>query len=136
MLKNIKLKKRSDIKNREKLMNSGGGDIFVSIHINKFPEKKYSGPQVFYSKNTEESKLLAELIQGRMNEILLPEKEREIQQAGKEIYLLKKAEIPAVLIECGFISNPTELEKLKNEDYQKRIAWAIYAGICDYFSKF
>lgn len=134
-IKNIKQKKRSDIKNREKLMNGESADIFVSIHINKFSEKKYSGPQVFYSANNEKSKVLAELIQSRMNELLLPQKKRETKKAENNIYLLKKAKLPAVLIECGFISNPSELEKLKSEEYQKSVAWAIYGGICDYFSE-
>lgn len=131
--KNIKQKKRSDIKNREKMMNDGDADIFVSIHLNKFPESKYSGPQVFHSKN-EESRLLAEKIQNRMIEFLNPDSKREIKPSGGEIYLLKNAKIPAVLVECGFLSNPKELTLLKDEEYQKQTAWAIYCGICDYFA--
>ena len=131
---NIKQKKRSDIKNREKLMNGSNADIFISIHLNKFPEEKYSGPQVFHAKG-EKSKSLAEFLQKRLNDDLMPEKNREIKQAGSEIYLLKKAEIPAVLVECGFMSNEKELALLKQEEYQKRVAWAIYCGICDYFAK-
>lgn len=131
--KNIKQKKRSDIKNREKMMNGSDADVFISIHLNKFPENKYSGPQVFHSKN-EESKLLAEKIQKRMIEFLNPDSKREIKPSGGEIYLLKNAKIPAVLVECGFLSNPKELSLLKDEEYQKQTAWAIYCGICDYFA--
>ena len=130
--KKIKQMKNSDIKNREKLMNKSDADIFVSIHMNKFPESKYSGPQVFHSKG-EDSKRLAKFVQDRLISVLNPPKVREIKQAGSEIYLLKKAEIPAILVECGFISNHEELALLKDEEYQKRVAWAIYCGICDYF---
>lgn len=132
--KKIKQMKRSDIKNRENLMNKSDADIFVSIHMNKFPESKYSGPQVFHAKS-EESKLLAQCVQDKMTELLSPPSVREIKQAGSEIYLLKKAQIPAILVECGFLSNPEELSLLKNEEYQKQVAWSVYCGICDYFSK-
>lgn len=131
---NIKQKKRSDIKMREKLMNESEADAFISIHMNKFPEEKYSGPQVFHSKD-EESKALAQFIQARLNDELMPEKKREIKQAGSEIYLLKKAKLPAVLVECGFLSNEKELALLKQEEYQKRVAWAIYCGLCDFFAR-
>lgn len=133
-LKKIKQMKVSDIKNREKLMNDSNCDIFVSIHANKFPQEKYSGPQVFHAK-TEESKKLAEYIQSRLTEIINPPSVREIKEENGDIYLLKKAKIPAVLVECGFLSNPDELALLKKSDYQKRLAWAIYCGICDYFAE-
>ena len=129
----IKSKKVSDIKNREKLMQESNADAFISIHMNKFPQKQYSGPQVFYSVNDEDSKKLAECVQHNMISALSPVSEREIKEAYDSIYLLKNATIPAILIECGFLSNDIEEKKLLDKNYQKQIAWSIYCGIIQYF---
>lgn len=131
----IRQKKRSDMTNREKLMNNSGADLFLSIHMNKFTDSKYSGPQVFYSPNQEESKEFAQLLQEELIAVLKPDSEREIKKATSDIYLLKKAKLPAVLVECGFLSNAAEEEKLMDEEYQKEVAWAIYCSIIKYFSK-
>lgn len=128
-------KKYSDMKNREKLVKGSGADAFVSIHMNKFSDGKYSGPQVFYSKNHEQSEALAEWIQKSMTDELNPAMKREIKKADDGIYLLKKTEIPAVLVECGFLSNAQEQRKLTDEAYQKRVAWAIYCGIIQYLEQ-
>ena len=74
----VRDKKNSDMKNREKLMKESGADAFISIHMNKFPDGKYSGPQVFYSGNHEQSKVLAERIQKSMTEELNPAMKRDI----------------------------------------------------------
>lgn len=131
----IKSKKVSDIKNREKLMQESDADAFISIHMNKFPEEKYSGPQVFYSTNDDSSKNLAECVQKNLITVLAPKSEREVKEAYDSIYLLKNATIPAVLIECGFLSNHSEEKKLLDENYQKQIAWAIYCGVVQYFDE-
>lgn len=131
----IKNKKVSDIKNREKLMKESGADAFISIHMNKFPQSQYSGPQVFYSTNDTDSKLLAECVQHNLIAVLSPVSEREIKEAYDSIYLLKNATVPAVLVECGFLSNAAEEKKLLDENYQKQIAWAIYCGIIQYFDE-
>ena len=131
----IKSKKVSDIKNREKLMKETDADAFISIHMNKFPEEKYSGPQVFYSVNDEESKTLAECVQHNLITVLSPVSEREVKEAYDSIYLLKNATVPAILVECGFLSNAQEEKKLIEENYQKQIAWAIYCGIIQYFDE-
>ena len=131
----IKNKKVSDIKNREEFIKSVNADAFISIHMNKFPEKKYSGPQVFYSGNNEKSKSLAECIQKSMISALNPQSKREIKQADSSIYLLKHTEIPAVLVECGFLSNPEEENKLKDKNYQRQLAWSVYCGIVEYFNE-
>ena len=132
---NIRNKKNSDMKNRERLIKESGADAFISIHMNKFSDEQYSGPQVFYSANDERSKMLAEKLQSSLTACLKPQKEREIKKADGGIYLLKKAEIPAVLVECGFLSNRQEERKLMDENYQKEIAWAIYCGIIHYFDE-
>ncbi len=131
----IKSKKVSDIKNREKLMQESDADAFISIHMNKFPQKQYSGPQVFYSVNNENSKTLAECVQHNLITVLSPKSERETKEAYDSIYLLKNATVPAILIECGFLSNAEEEKKLTDEKYQKQIAWAIYCGIIQYFDE-
>lgn len=131
----IRSKKNSDLKNREKIIEESDADIFLSIHMNKFTESKYSGPQVFFSPNNEESKVLAEEVQKSLIEGLKPKSEREIKKADSSIYLLKKANIPAILIECGFLSNSDEERKLIDEKYQQRIAWSIYAGVLKYYDK-
>ncbi len=131
----IKQKKRSDIKMREKLMNESDADAFISIHMNKFPQKQYSGPQVFFSGNNEKSELLAKHIQNSMIKALNPENKREIKKADGSIYLLKNAKIPAVLVECGFLSNEIEEQKLINENYQRQLAWSMYCGVIEYFNE-
>ena len=103
--------------------------------MNKFTDSKYSGPQVFYSSTFDESKIISEYIQKELIKELKPEMEREIKKADSEIYLLKKAEIPAVLVECGFLSNPKEEKLLLKDDYKKKVAWAIYKGLITYFSE-
>lgn len=131
----IKNKKVSDIKNREKLVSESDADLFISIHMNKFPESKYSGPQVFYSLNDENSELLAKCIQQSMIAALNPENKREIKKADGSIYLLKNIKIPAVLVECGFLSNSEEEQKLIDANYQRQLAWSMYCGIIEYFNE-
>ncbi len=131
----IRSKKNSDLKNREKLIAESNADAFVSIHMNKFPDGKYSGPQVFYSKNHPGSEALAKSVQSCLTESLHPPMVREVKQADGSIYLLNTASIPAILVECGFLSNEAEEKKLMDETYQKQIAWAIYCGMINYFNE-
>lgn len=131
----IKNKKVSDIKNREKLVLESDADLFISIHMNKFPESKYNGPQVFYSANDKNSELLAKCIQQSMIAALNPENKREIKKADGSIYLLKNIKLPAVLVECGFLSNSIEEQKLIDVSYQRQLAWSMYCGIIEYFNE-
>ncbi|MBE7028565.1 MAG: hypothetical protein E7407_05990 [Ruminococcaceae bacterium] len=130
--KTTKEKKVSDMHSREKIMNTSGADLFVSIHMNKFEIAKYSGPQVFYSPHIEKSEAIAESIQQMLISDLKPQMEREIKKSDGGIYLLKKAQIPAVLIECGFLSNPDEEKLLLSDDYRKKMAESIGKGIIKY----
>ncbi len=129
----IKEQKISDLENRVKIMNESKADIFVSIHLNKFSQSQYYGAQVFYSINDEESKILAESIQTELKNNIDNENKREVKPADQGIFILKNANIPAVIVECGFLSNPEEEGLLATDKYQKQIAWVIYRGLTQYF---
>ena len=130
-LKTIRERKVSDIHNRMKIIESQQGCIFVSIHQNQFEQSRYSGAQVFYSNNSQGSKELAESIQTRVASLLQKGNTRAVKPATSSIYLLWHAKVPAVLIECGFLSNPEEAEKLSRDEYQRQMAFAIYCGLLD-----
>lgn len=131
--KTVRQIKRDDLKYRRDLRDSGAGEIFVSIHMNKFPNAKYSGAQVFYASNPDKSRILGETIQKNMIDILDKSNTRVAKQAESTIYILKESTIPSVIVECGFLSNANEEKLLANEEYQKKVAWAIFAGIKEYF---
>lgn len=127
--------KVADLKKRKAMADSGEANIFISIHMNKFPQEKYKGAQVFYSGDNEESRLLGEEIQRIFPEILQDGNKREAKKSDGSIYILKNAKIPSVVVECGFISNKEEAENLKSEEYQDRVAEAICIGIERYYNK-
>ncbi|MBQ4585881.1 MAG: N-acetylmuramoyl-L-alanine amidase [Clostridia bacterium] len=122
-------KKVYDLKNRLKITESQRNPIYVGIHMNKFQESKYSGLQVYYSKHNEKSSSLASDISKRTKEFLQPYNKRQPKVAGSGIYILDNLECPSVLIECGFMSNESELEALKNEEYRKRLAICIFSSL-------
>ena len=130
--KTLKQKKISDIHNRVKIGNESSADLFVSIHLNKIPQQQYYGWQTFYKQGSEEGKRLAESIQNNLNEAIQKENNR-IAKTIDNIYIIKHVEIPITIVECGFLSNPTEEKKLLEDNYQNRLAWGIYNGIIDYF---
>ena len=103
--------------------------VFVSIHMNAYPQAKYSGLQVYYSPNSPESERLAERIQTLTAEALMPENHRKIKPSGGKIFLLDKMQNPSVLIVCGFLSNAGECQSLERESYQEELAAAIFAAI-------
>ena len=125
-------RKVSDMKKRLEIFESDPSNTVISIHQNKFTESKYHGTQVFYSPNNADSSRLAEGIRFSVKSLLQPENERECKTADSGIYLLKNTRQPAVIVECGFISNKEELEKLLDEKYQKKLALAIATGVLDY----
>lgn len=128
-------RKRSDTRTRLRMVEEAGDCILISIHQNHFSESKYSGAQVFYSGNRPESAQLAEAIRSNIVDALQPENKRENKQADNNIYLLHKCQMPAVLVECGFLSNPGEAELLCTQSYQKDMAAAIYNGLIDYLQE-
>ena len=132
---NIKgIRKISDLKNRCKIAAEYPNSIFVSIHMNSYCNPKYSGLQVYYSKNNNESKSLAENIQSTVKNEVQSDNNRVIKP-GKDIYVLENIPNVGVLIECGFLTNPDECKKLSEKEYQKRLSSAIVCGIIRYKEK-
>lgn len=132
--KTTRERKVSDIHNRMKIMEETENAVFVSIHQNKYASSKEWGTQVFYSPNTTRSAALAECIQQSVISALQPDNKRVIKKSGNSIYLLYYAKKTAVLVECGFLSNPSETAKLKDEEYQKQLAFTIALGILEYMN--
>lgn len=128
--------KKSDMYKRLDIINSHKDSLFISIHQNHFSEEKYFGAQVFYgSKNEEQSKNLADIIQQNLKNDINPENNRQIKKAYSSLFLFKKAEQPCVLIECGFLSNKNETELLINDKYQTKIAFCIAKSIFEFNNK-
>lgn len=129
----LRAKKKDDMYRRLDIMNEQKADLFVSIHMNQFSSAKYRGAEVLYSSNFAESALLAELIQTELRAINPSEQTRSAKEAEKSIFLLKHAPLPAVLVECGFLSNPDEEKLLCDRDYQARLAAAICQGVLEFY---
>ena len=121
--------KQSDLTNRLKISNQYPKSVLISIHMNTYPGVDCSGLQVWYSQNNDLSAELANAVQGGVKSMLQPQNNRKIKAATSSIYLLRHAENPAILIECGFISNVEECEKLTTELYQKELVLAIFASL-------
>lgn len=128
-------KKISDMKNRLSIYNQSENNVVISIHQNKFTQEKYSGTQVFYSFKNSNSEVLAQSIRNSIVTYLQPDNNRECKKTTKDIYLLYNANVPSVIVECGFISNVAEAEKLKTDDYQNQLAYSIYIGFLEYINK-
>ncbi|MBQ4267267.1 MAG: N-acetylmuramoyl-L-alanine amidase, partial [Clostridia bacterium] len=128
----IRQKKVWDIHRRMETMQAAPDAIFLSIHQNYFTQSKYSGAQVFYSANNAESKIIADSIQGSIKADIQNDNQRKTKKSGKEIYLLYHAESPAVMVECGFMSNPDEARLLCDEEYQIKMSVSIIDGLNDY----
>lgn len=128
----IRKMKVSDIKNRVRIGNESSADIFVSIHLNKIPQKQYWGWQTFFKYGNEESKRLAQNLQQGLNETIQKENKREPLKIDN-IYIVDHVEIPISIVECGFLSNEEEKNLLQTDEYQSKLAWGIYIGIMNYF---
>ena len=130
----LREKKVSDLKRRVEITNANDHNILVSIHQNKFDNSTYSGAQLFYSSNHENSRVLAEDIRSAVVSLLQKENTRELKPAGSNIYLLDHARVPAVIVECGFLSNEEERSRLMNDNYQNEMAYAIAMGVLGYIN--
>ena len=132
---NIKgFRKLSDQKNRCRIASAEPGAILISIHMNSYAEAKYSGLQGYYSPKTDESHNLALAIQTSVKTSLQNENNRKVKK-GDNIYLLENYDGIGVLLECGFLTNPEECEKLCEKEYQKELSFAIICGIIEYITQ-
>lgn len=121
----------NELQDRIDIAAKSKADIFVSIHVNKFPDPQYFGAQCFYNSQRPESRLLALLIQEELKNID-PENIREA--LPQDLFILRESPMPAALVEMGFLSNPNDREKLQDPAYQKKIAQCIEQGIKRYFA--
>jgi N-acetylmuramoyl-L-alanine amidase len=127
-------KKMQDLRARLNIANENQNAIFVSVHMNNFTQSKYSGLQVYYSPNHADSELLAELVQNTAKTHLQKENERLCKEATSSIFLLHRMKNPAVLVECGFLSNEAEAAKLATKAYQKQLAFVICASLLQHYN--
>lgn len=130
---NASNKKVQDMKRRVDLIEAADPVITVSIHQNSYHEEYVHGAQTFYHESSEQSKKLAEKIQQVLLNRIDPNNTRSAK-ANNSYYLLKKTSHPIVIVECGFLSNNEEAEKLVSDLYQEKLAWAIHLGILQYLS--
>lgn len=131
-LTTIRQRKNSDIHNRLALANSYSDTILLSIHQNKFMRSKYWGAQVFYGPQNPESQKFGEIMQRTLIEMVQPENTRQYKPCEESVYLIHNAPMPALLVECGFLSNPEEAQKLNQDSYQKKLSFAIFSATAEY----
>lgn len=128
-----KFSKKEDIYTRIDLINNSDADLFVSIHTNSFVQEKYFGAQVFYNNISENNTYIAHQIQSHLTEFT---NTTRIPKLLNNVMVLKRIEKVGCLVECGFLSNPTEYKLFKDDAYIKVIANCISYGIDDYFLKY
>lgn len=130
---NASNKKVQDMQRRCKVIDDAKPICTVSIHQNSYHEEGVHGAQVFYYSHSQEGKKLAEVVQDQLIHGVDPENHRQAK-ANDSYYLLKRTETPVVIVECGFLSNWEESEKLEDDYYQEKLAWAIHMAVLKYLS--
>jgi N-acetylmuramoyl-L-alanine amidase len=125
--------KTEDMNRRRIIADEAQADIFISIHQNAYASPNVRGAQAFYYGDSENGKLLAEFLQEQFK-TYLDRDNRRVAAANQQYYVLRRTKIPSVLVECGYLTNPNESNLLTTEEYQNKVAWAIYMGILNYFS--
>lgn len=127
---NASNKKKSEMEKRKKIINESNADLMISIHMNSFPLPSLQGAYVFYAKGSDKGFELAKSVQNAL--CLSFETARKSVSVG-DYFVLNYSNIPAILIECGFLSNPQEEKKLQNNEYCKNFCYSVLAGIISYF---
>ncbi len=122
-------RKMGDLMGRVDVAETFPEAVFISIHMNTLPIEKYNGLQVFFDDNNKANRQLAETIQNDVKTLLQSENHREIKEANGKIYILDRINNPAVLVECGFLSNKEEAKLLSNEEYQNKLAFVLSRSI-------
>lgn len=123
----LREKKRSDLQNRVAAIEEAEGGTLLSIHQNTYPDGRYHGAHVFYAP-TQGSQALAEHFQNSIKAALQPDNERAVKRIPDTVYIMNHVTCPAVLIECGFLTNPEEEALLRDEDYQRKLSAVIAAA--------
>lgn len=123
-------KKKSEMEKRRKIINSSGADLMVSIHMNSFPLSSSQGAQVFYANGSESGFKLAKSVQTAICQCF--SNARDYVTVG-DYFVLNYSSIPAILVECGFLSNPSEEKNLQDQNYCEKFCYNILAGIISYF---
>ena len=124
----IREQKRSDLRNRLAIIHARENSLLVSIHQNHFPDPRYTGPQVF-AAGDETSRLFAQVLQRRLNTALGTTREWKVSSG---VYLMEHLTCPGVLVECGFLSNPGEDQKLQTPEYQKALCCILACALMEY----
>ena len=125
-------KKKLDMAARLDIINNAEDCIFISLHMNAFSDSRYSGLQVWYSDQHPDSQNLANQIQSDIKTNLQPNNNRKTKSAGTSIYLLSNSSCPAVLVECGFLSNAAEAKLFESAEYKNSLATQLSASIIQF----
>lgn len=126
-------KKVSDLKNRAAITNQTPDALLLSVHQNMFSDGKYSGAQVFYAP-TGGSEELANSLQTLLRDNADPSNHREAKPSSA-VWLMEHIDCTGVLVECGFLSNAAEEQRLKTDEYQKKLSCVVVCGIAEYLSE-
>lgn len=121
-------RKREDMKQRVAMINEEPSDLFISVHLNSYPNVAVHGAHAFYQKENPSSKAFAQIVQNHFNALTKEEKESKLG----DYYILNYSERPGILVECGFLSNQEDRTKLINEEYQKQLADALCNSVLEY----
>lgn len=127
-------KKKEDLAKRIEIITETNPDFVLCIHQNIFTDAKYSGAQVFYYQESEESARLAACLQAQLIAGVDPDNTR-VPKSNMNYYMLKNSPVPIVIVECGFLTNAEEEAKLGTEEYQRKLAWNIYLGTMQYLAE-
>ena len=131
--KSLREMKSSDLNNRVNIANNSGADIMISIHMNKFEGGSSWGWQTFYSKNSDEGKRLATLVQSSIQKNI-DRVNKRVALSIEGIKIVDKTNIPVIIVECGFLSNTEDLRLLQTEEYQNKIVIGIIDGVKEFYS--
>ncbi len=132
-IEGLRNQKVSDMENRLEIIKSYPDSVFISIHQNQYTEPEYFGAQIFYTTNNTGNLKLAQLMQESFRE-LQPENDREIKLIDNDLFLFKNTNQPAILAECGFLSNEKDAANLSDSEYQKKVAFTSYKGLMRYYN--
>ena len=126
-------RKAHDLIKRKQIILKNDPEIFISIHLNSFPVGKYFGAQVFYENSNEEGKKLASFVQNELKYMPNGMINKRLPKPI-DVYILRNLKIPAILVECGFMSNKMELSLLQTKEYQDWLSYSILKGVLNYLS--